>query len=88
MHYGIKQVIKLKNNDNLLYKLNDICIDKYFSDPNDRYGFEYALLTNVFKNIDHMDVYFRCSNSCYDAFAGDILVIKIKTKVPLLYYDL
>ena len=43
MHYGIKQVIKLKNNDRLLHELNDICIDKYFSDPNDRYGFEYAL---------------------------------------------
>ena len=87
MHYAIKQVIKLKNNDSLLHKLNDICIDKYFSNPNDRYGFEYALLTNVFKNSDHNDVYFRCSNSCYDAFAGHILVSKIKTKVPLLYYD-
>ena len=54
-----------------------ICIDKYFSDPNDRYGFEYALITDVFKNDVTMEVYFCCSNSCYDAFAGDVLVSKI-----------
>ena len=88
MHYGIKQVIKLKNNDRLLHELNDICIDKYFSDPNDRYGFEYALITDVFKNEVSMEVYFCCSNSCYDAFAGDVLVSKIKTKVPLHSYEL
>ena len=82
MKYGMKQVIKLQNNDSLLNELNDICIDKYFSDPSYRYSFEYALLTDVFKNNDHMDVYICCSNSCDDAFAGDILVSKMKTKVP------
>ena len=69
------------------YKLNDICIDKYL-DPSDKYSFEYVLLTDVFKNSDCVDVHFCCSNSCYDAFAGGILVSQIKTKMPLLYYYL
>ena len=36
-----------------------------------------ALITDVFKNDVTMEVYFCCSNSCYDAFAGDVLVSKI-----------
>ena len=36
MYYGIRQVIKLKNNDSLLHKLIDICIDKYLNDPSDK----------------------------------------------------
>ena len=88
MYYGIKQVIKLKNIDSFLHKLIDICIDKYLNDPSDKYSFEYVFLTDVFKDNDHIDVCFCRRNSCYDAFAGDILVSRIKTKVPLLYHDL
>ena len=88
MYYGIRQVIKLKNNDSLLHKLIDICIDKYLNNPSDKKSFKYVFLTDVFKDNDHIYVYFSRSNSCYDPFAGDILVRRIKTKVPLLRYDL
>ena len=85
MYYGIKQVIELKNKDSLLHKVIDICIDKYLNDPSDKYSFDYVLLTDVFKDNNHLDIYFCRSNSYYDAFAGNILVGGLKTKIPLLY---
>ena len=88
MYYGIKQVIELKNKDSLLHKVIDICIDKYLNDPSDKYSFDYVLLTDVFKDNNHLDIYFCRSNSYYDAFAGNISVGGLKTKIPLLYHAL
>ena len=88
MYYGIKQVIELKNKDCLLYKVIDVRIDKYLNDPSDKYSFEYVLLTDVFKVNNNLDIYFCCSNNYYDAFAGNISVGGLKTKIPLLYHAL
>ena len=52
MYYGIKQVIKFKNKDSLMYKIVNDLIDDILNNPIDHDSFDFLLLPGF--SVDNM----------------------------------
>ena len=85
MLYGIKQVNKFKSNESKLRKLVNECIDDILTDVIMHNVFEYVTIPHVLKDNKCLDVYICRSNNYRDTFAGNILIDRLKTKIPLLF---
>ena len=80
MLYGIKQVNKFKSNESKLCKQVNECIDYILTDVIMHNVFEYVTIPYFLK-----DAYVCRSNHCREAFADNISIDRLKTKIPLLF---
>ena len=84
MYYGIKQVIKFKNKDSLMYKVVNDLIDDILNDPIDHDSFYFILLPSLSVDNTHLDIYLCRSNSYYDTFIDGVSLHRSKIKVLLV----
>ena len=84
MYYGIKQVIKFKNKDSLMYKVVNDLIDDILNDPIDHDSFDFLLLPSLSVDNTHLDIYLCRSNSYYDTFIDGVSLHRSKIKVLLV----